>query len=256
MRTRWLGALGLMLVLAAPAAAVPGITVVDRGSCVVAGGIRNEDGTPAKAWDMWQEIYQTGAPTWLQAHTHHGAECITNVSGVTSWWFAHRVPSRPASAPTIVPAHNGLTVYTVQGRVHTAGDVGPGNQAYLGIHLLVQGSDFNYPVNDPSAPPLAKTGSVSIFKNEFPNQVPSPGTLTIANQILRFAPHAAYPIPASGALGYYTFFAGSGTLRMRGVVVAMATGKTLVVPRNTAATITANAAGMLAATELVPGAHP
>ena len=43
----------------------------------------------------------TSWSTWLQAHTHHGAECIMNVYGVTGWWFAH---ATPGAAPTTVPA--------------------------------------------------------------------------------------------------------------------------------------------------------
>jgi len=122
-------------------------------------------------------------------------------------------------------------------------------QAYLGIHLLEQGSDFNYPVTDPSAPPVVKTNSYSVFKSDMPNQVPSLGTVTIANRVLRFVPHAVYAIPASAALGYATLFE-------KGVRTAMAPGATITVPRNTAVTITATMATTLAATELIPGAHP
>jgi len=255
MLPRWVCALGLVTALAAPARGAGGVTVVYHGNCVVAGGIRAQDGTPAKAWDMWQEIYLTGAPTWLAPHTHRGAECITTVYGVTSWWFAHgdRAPNAP---PTIVPVAAGQTVYTQQGRPHTAGDVGPTLQAYLGIHLLEQGSDFNYPAPDPSAPPQVKTNSYSVFKNEMPNQVPSHGTLTIANQVLRFVPHATFAIPASPALGYYTVIAGGATMLEKGAHIAMPAGATITVPRNTAVTITATMATSLAATELIPGAHP
>jgi hypothetical protein len=255
MLPRWVYVLGLVAALAAPARGAAGVTVVYHGNCVVVGGIRAQDGTPAKAWDMWQEIYLTGAPTWLGAHTHRGAECITAVYGVTSWWFAHG-DSAPNAPPTIVPVAAGRTVYTQQDRVHTAGDVGPTLQAYLGIHLLEQGSDFNYPVTDPSAPPVIKTNSYSIFKSEMPNQVPSPGTVTIASQVLRFVRHAAYAIPASPALGYYTVVAGGATLLEKGVRTTMAPGSTITVPRNTAVTITATMATTLAATELIPGAHP
>jgi hypothetical protein len=255
MLPRWILTLTFAAALAAPATGTPGVTVVYHGNCVVAGGVRAQDGTPAKAWDMWQEIYMTGAPTWLGAHTHRGAECITAVYGVTSWWFAHgdRAPNAP---PTIVPVAAGETVYTVQGRTHTTGDIGPTLQAYLGIHLLEQGSDFNYPVNDPSAPPQVKTNSYSIFKNEMPNQVPSVGTVTIANQILRVVRGASYPIAASPALGYYTVVAGGATLHEGNVVVAMPPGKTFTLPRNHAAIIVATMATSVAATELIPGAHP
>ncbi len=240
----------------APAAVAHGVKVVYSGSCVVVGGIRTQTGAPAKAWDMWQEIFSTGT-TWLAAHTHHGAECIMNVSGVTSWWFAHGDAS-PSAPPTTVPASNGKTVYTIQGRVHTAGNLGPGPQAYLGIHLLEQGSAFNYPVTDPSAPPVSPTKNtfISIFKNEMPNQVPSPGTFTIANQIVELEPGAVYPIRASGALGYYTIAGGGAVMTgSDGTQTPMPLGKTITLPRHTGTTITASAMRtLLVATELVP--HP
>jgi hypothetical protein len=202
---------------------------------------------------MWQEIFSTGT-TWLQAHTHHGAECIMNVSGVTSWWFAHGDAS-PSAPPTIIPASNGKTVYTVQGRVHTAGNIGPGSQAYLGIHLLEQGSAFNYPVTDPSAPPVppAKNMYISIFKNEMPNQAPSPGTVTIANQILELQPGASYSIRASSALGYYTIVCGGAAMTVNGAPAPMPLGKTITLARGVGTTITASAMRtMLVATQLVP----
>jgi hypothetical protein len=243
--------------LPSPAIAAPGAAVVYRGSCVVRGGIRTQTGAPVKAWDMWQEIFSTGT-TWLAAHTHHGAECIMNVSGVTSWWFAHGDAS-PSAPPTIVPASTGKTVYTVQGRVHTAGNLGPGSQAYLGIHLLEQGSSFSYPSSDPSAPPVPPTKNqyISIFKNEMPNQSPSAGTVTIANQIVELRPGASYTIQPSPALGYYTIVCGGASMTQGGAPVAMPLGKTMTLPRNTGTTITASAMRtMLVATELIPGAHP
>jgi hypothetical protein len=258
-----LGRIALLLIcaLCAVATANPGgasaagtAKIVYRGSCVVVGGIRTQSGAPVKAWDMWQEIFMTGAPTWLEAHTHHGAECIMNVYGVTSWWFEHRTAS-PSAPPTIVPATAGKTVYTVQGRVHTAGNVGPMAQAYLGIHLLEQGSQFNYvasPYPSTAPSPVQKTNPISIFKNEMPNQVPSAGTVTIANQMIAFEPGNSYAITASSALGYYTVVTGHATMTIGGAATAMPPGKTITLPRNAAATITASAPTMLAATELVP----
>ena len=251
---RWVFGLAAVAVLSVPALAAPQVSVVYRGACVVSGGITTPLGKPVKAWDMWQEIFQTGAPTWLQAHTHHGAECITNVSGVTSWWFAHA--TSPSSAPTIVPAGKHLTVYTVQGRVHTAGNVGPATQSYLGIHLLQQGSAFNYPTMDPSAPPVVVTSPHSVFKSEFPNQVPSTGTVTIANQMIAFQAGAEYAIAASQSLGYYTVVDGDAKLSMNNTTTSMVVNHTYLVPRNVAATIAASRPTVIAATELVPGAHP
>jgi len=258
-----LGRIALLLTLAlclvagsspGRAGAANSAKVVYRGNCVVVGGVRTQSGAPVKAWDMWQEIFLTGAPTWLAAHTHHGAECIMNVYGVTSWWFEHGAAS-PSAPPTIVPVSPGQTAYTVQGRVHTAGDLGPKAQAYLGIHLLEQGSEFSYtpspyPITAPS--PVQKTSPVSIFKNEMQNQVPSPGTVTIANQMIAFEPGASYTIAASPALGYYTVVTGGATIRTGGTTMPMAPGKTITLPRNAAAQITATLPTMLAATELVP----
>lgn len=255
-RAVWM--LGAVLALAVPAAAAPssGVRVVAKGTCVVQGGIRAQDGTPAKAWDMWQEIFVTSWPTWLQVHTHRGAECIMNVYGVTGWWFAHGGAS-PNSPPTIVPVAYGKTVYTVQGRVHTAGNVEPRMQGYFGIHLLEQGSQFNYPVNDPSAPPFAKTIPLSVFKNEFPNQVPSVGTVTIANQVIELAKGATFDVAASQSLGYYTFVGGGGTVTLAGKPAApIVPGTTYPVGRNQRATFTTTIPSLLIATELVPGPHP
>jgi hypothetical protein len=236
------------------AGAANGAKVVYSGSCVVVGGIRTQSGAPVKAWEMWQEIFLTGAPTWLQAHTHHGAECIMNVYGVTSWWFEHGAASRSAP-PTIVPVSPGHTAYTVQGRVHTAGDLGPGAQAYLGIHLLEQGSEFSYtpsPFPSTAPSPVQKTSPVSIFKNKMQYQVPSRGTVTIKNQMIAFESGAAYTIDASPALGYYTVVTGGATIALGGTTLLMAAGKTITLPRNVAAKITATLPTMLAATELVP----
>ena len=227
-----------------------GVTILWHGKCRVDGGIKTQTGAPVKAWDFWQEIFQTGAPTWLAAHTHHGAECIMNVQGVTSWWFAHRTDA-PDSPPTIVPVHRGETVYTVQGRVHTAGDVGPEKQAYLGIHVLEQGSNFNYPVDDPSAPPQSKTEPLSIFKNELQYQVPSKGTFTIYNYIISMSRNATYHIFRFNQLGYYTVFEGGAMLNIPGRrPEPMVKGKMLLVPRDTAATITTRGDALLAVTQL------
>jgi len=242
------------LAFAAPASAAGGTKVVANGACVVIGGIRTQSGTPAAAWDMWQEIFLTSSPTWLAAHTHHGAECVMNVYGVTSWWFAH-AGDAPSAPPTIVPLTFGKTAYTAQGSVHTAGDAGPRMQAYLGIHLLEQGSLFNYPVTDPSAPPVVKTNPISIFKNDMPNQVPSKGTLTIANQMIEFTPGGTLAIPASPALGYYTVVGGEARIAMGGAPELMLPGKTYIVGRGVAATIRAALPTSLVATELIPGIH-
>jgi hypothetical protein len=243
-----------VLALSAPAAAAGTTKVVAKGACVVRGGIVTQTGKAAAAWDMWQEIFLTGSPTWLQPHTHRGAECVMNVYGVTGWWFAHA--TTPTSAPTTVPLAYGQTAYTVQGRVHTAGDAGPQMQAYLGIHVLEQGSLFNYPANDAHAPAVVKTNPISIFKNDMPGQAPSRGTFTIANRLIEFTPGGSLALPASQALGYYAAIGGGATISVKGVATPMAAGKTYTVPRGAAAAITSALPTTVVATQLIPGAHP
>ena len=132
-------------------------------------------------------------------------------------------------------------------------------QAYLGIHLLEQGSAFSYvpsPYPSTAPSPVQKTSPVSIFKNEMPNQVPSRGTVTIANQMIAFEPGASYAIAASPALGYYTVVTGRAAITFNGTAKPMPPGTTITLPRNVAATIAAAQPTMLAATELVPQATP
>ncbi len=211
------------------------------------------------SWDVTQEIFQTGSPTWLQAHLHAGVECTMNVQGVTGWWFAANSPGAPA---TPFPATAGKTVYIPEGQVHTAGNPGPAvppyaaTQAYLGVHVLVHGTQFSYPVQYPSAPgPVRTTNPVSVFKNTFLDQPPVQGAFTIANQVLRLVPGSVYHIPASAGRGYYTVVSGAATANYGGTTVQLGPKNTAVVPRGTAATITATAPTMLADTELVPGIH-
>ncbi|HEY4439717.1 MAG TPA: hypothetical protein VGN14_04645 [Candidatus Elarobacter sp.] len=239
--------------MAAPAAAHPGVRVIAHGNCVVAGGIRTQSGAPVKAWDVWQEIFVTSWPTWLGAHTHHGAECIMNVYGVTGWWFAHG--TTPDSPPSIVAVTFGKTVYTASGRVHTAGNVEARMQGYLGIHVLEQGSDFNYPVADPSAPPVAKSLPISVFKHEFANESPTAGTVTIENQIMEIAKGAHLRL--AGSLSYYTFLGGAGTVTISGhAPQPIVAGTTYRVGRNEWIDAVLTTPAELVATEIVPGAHP
>src|ERR1700686_2048544 len=100
---RWVYLAIAFVALAVPVPAVaksPGVNVVAKGACVVQGGIHTQDGKTLAAWDMWQEIFLTSWPTWLQPHTHRGAECIMNVYGVTGWWF-EQGGATPGAAPTM-----------------------------------------------------------------------------------------------------------------------------------------------------------
>lgn len=221
------------------ASAANGVRVVYRGSCTVEGGLHDK----SKAWDVWQEIFQTGSPTWLHAHTHDGAECIMNVAGVTSWWFA---------PGTTVPVRTGQSVYTIEGRVHTAGNVSGRAMQYLGIHVLEQGAPFNRPVDDPHAPPLQSTALLSIFKREFPNQPPSAGTFTIENRIEEYSAGASYSRPASSALAYYTVVCGNAAITIGATTTPLRANESLAIPRGAAARIAAPVNALLAVTELVP----
>ncbi|MBV8299929.1 MAG: hypothetical protein JO083_10350 [Candidatus Eremiobacteraeota bacterium] len=117
--------------------------------------------------------------------------------------------------------------------------------------MLEQGSNFNYPVDDPSAPPQSKTEPVSIFKNELQYQVPSKGTFTIYNQIISMSPNAIYHIFKFNQLGYYTVFEGGAMLNIPGHrPEPMVKGKMLLIPRETAATITTRGNALLAVTQL------
>ena len=250
MVARFVLPLALALVAAvapAPAAPAPGVTVVYHGQCIVEQGVKS-------TWDVTQEIFQTGSPTWLQAHLHAGAECIMSVQGVTAWWMAANAPGGTAT-PFPVPA--GKTWYTPEGQVHTAGNPGPPGyaqtQQYLGIHVLVHGTAFNYPVNDASAPgPVQKTAPVSVFKNTFLGEPSFPGRFIIANQMLGFTAGAAYGIKPTPARSYFTVVTGAATARVGGKAVQLAPKATLIVPRGVAATITASETTMIAATELIP----
>ncbi len=236
-----------LLVASVPSvAATPGVTVLDRGRCVVTGGVAG--GARADAWDVTQEIFQTGFPTWLHAHTHQGAECITSVRGVTGWWFAgegiHDVPM-------------GRTLYTKQGRIHTAGNHGNVAQAYLGIHVLEAGTPFNTPTTAPNTPTPTVTGLVSIFKHTFATQPRGAGTFTIRNRFEAIANHSGYAMPASAALAYVGVAAGAIQMHIGATEVFLTAGSVTAIPRQTRARIEATMDGTrIAVTELVPGIAP
>jgi mannose-6-phosphate isomerase-like protein (cupin superfamily) len=245
-----LGAFAVVASSVSAAAMQPGVTVLYHGRCVVSEGVKS-------TWDVTQEIFQTGSPTWLPAHLHAGAECIMNVQGITAWWTAAAKPGAPA---TPFPVGGGKTLYVPEGQVHTAGNPGPSvppyvaTQAYMGIHVLIHGTAFNYPVDYPSAPgPVRKTAPVSIFKNTFTDQPSVRGPFTIANQVLQLAPGAVYTIPASPARGYYTVVTGSAISRRGPLIIRMVPKQTMIVPSGVSTFIRATAPTMLAATELIPG---
>jgi len=102
--------------IAGSAAAPPHLTVLARGECVGVGPI-------AGPWDVYEDMFQADAPTWLPAHTHRGIECTLGVRGTTMWWF-HGAGKHPIAA--------GSALLTPQGRVHTAGNDGPASMAYFG----------------------------------------------------------------------------------------------------------------------------
>jgi len=140
--------------VASTVAAPPHPTVLARGECVGAGPI-------AGPWDVYEDMFQADAPTWLPAHTHRGIECTLGVRGTTMWWF-HGAGKHP------IPV--GTALLTPQGRVHTAGNDGPAPMAYFATHILVAGSPYRTLVADPSAPAQVSTNGKSLFHSIFANQ--------------------------------------------------------------------------------------
>jgi hypothetical protein len=230
-----------------------GRTVTQHSHCVVVNGLAN----PNADWDVWQEIYQPAYPVWLKAHTHRGAECIMTFTGVTSWWFQHG--TGPDSPPTIVPVPIGKPLYTVEGRVHNAGNTSPRvSMAYLGIHVLETGSDFNYPAPgppvSPTATPLPANHEIRHFKYDFYQQKHLDGTFTIDNRIEVLPQGASYVRPGTQALAYYSVVTGSAVVTINHIGARMAENTSIAIPANTAATIAGTAAhAVLAVTVLLPG---
>jgi hypothetical protein len=151
--------LALAALLACSAAAVavaapPQIAVLARGICVGAGPI-------AGPWDVYEDMFQADAPTWLPAHTHRGIECTLGVRGTTMWWFH-------AAGKRAVPP--GTALLTPQGRVHTAGNDGPAPMTYFATHILVAGSPYRTLVADPTAPTQVSTNGKSLFHSVFADQ--------------------------------------------------------------------------------------
>ncbi len=240
--------------VAATGAARTGPAVIQHSHCVVAGGLAN----PNVDWDVWQEIYQPAYPVWLKAHTHRGAECIMTFTGVTSWWFQHG-GSGDSAPPTIVPVPVGKPLYTVEGRVHNAGNTSSRiSMAYLGIHVLESGSNFSYPAPgppvSPTATPLPANLEIRHFKYDFYQQKHLAGTFTIDNRIEVLAQGASYVRPGTPALAYYSVVTGSALVTMNGIGARMAQNTSIAIPANTAATIASTAPhAVLAVTVLLRG---
>lgn len=228
-------------------------TVVQHSHCVVAGGLTN----PNVDWDVWQEIYQPAYPIWLKAHTHRGAECIMTFTGVTSWWFQHG--AGPASPPTIVPVPVGKPLYTVEGRVHNAGNTSSRvSMAYLGIHVLETGTNFNYPAPgppvSPTATPQPANHEIKHFKYDFYQQKHLDGTFTIDNRIEVLAQGQSYVRPGTPALAYYSVVSGSAVVTINGIAARMAENTSIAIPANAAASIASTAPhAVLAVTVLLTG---
>ena len=151
--------LALAALLACSAAAVSvaapsQLTVLARGMCVGVGPI-------AGTWDVYEDMFQADAPTWLPAHTHEGVECTLGVRGTTMWWF-HGAGKHPIQV--------GTALLTPQGQVHTAGNDGPAPMAYFATHILVAGSPYRTLVADPTAPRVVSTNGKSLFHSIFANQ--------------------------------------------------------------------------------------
>jgi hypothetical protein len=155
--TKRLLALIITLASAGAASAVaagPEPVVLARGQCANIGPV-------AGRWDVYEDMFQADAPTWLPAHTHKGIECTLGIRGTTMWWF-HGTGKQPIGQST--------ALYTQPGRVHTAGNDGPAPMAYFATHVLVAGSPYRTLVADPTAPAQVSTNGKSLFHSIFPNQ--------------------------------------------------------------------------------------
>ena len=250
MQRRLVLTLAIVAALAAPAAARGGARVLQHSHCVVAGGLAH----PVD-WDVWQEIYQPAYPIWLTPHTHRGAECIMTVTGVASWWFKNAGPE-PSSPATIVPVPAGKPLYTEQGRVHDAGNETRRTMAYMGIHVLETGTQFNYPVTDPApkATPMPGATEIKHFKADFPQQPHLSGTFTIDNRIEALPRGASYVRRASQNLAYYSVVRGSALVTIGTIPARMAENTSVAIPRGAAATIAGAASNtVLAVTVLLAG---
>jgi len=203
MKKRSLALAIALLTTAAATSAVagpPGLTVLASGSCVAT--------TPvAGPWDVYEDMFQADAPTWLPAHTHNGIECTLGTRGTTMWWFS-------GSGKHPVPA--GSALFTVQGRVHTAGNDGPAPMTYFAVHVLVAGSPYRTLVDDPTAPKQVSTNGTSPFHNIFPNQPAIAGTFTTRLRVLSLAPGASFDGERTSGMAYYTVISGQVTVTTGG----------------------------------------
>jgi mannose-6-phosphate isomerase-like protein (cupin superfamily) len=240
----------IFALLAVPAPARGGAHILQHSHCVVAGGLAH----PVD-WDVWQEIYQPAYPIWLTPHTHRGAECVMTVTGVASWWYENGGPE-PSPAARIVRVPAGKPLYTEQGRVHDAGNETRRTMAYMGIHVLETGTQFNYPVTDPApkATPMPGATEIKHFKTDFPQQPHLGGTFTIDNRIEELPQGAAYSRRASQSLVYYSVVRGRALVTIGSVPARMAENTSVAIPRGAVATIASEAAHtVLAVTVLLPG---
>jgi quercetin dioxygenase-like cupin family protein len=211
MRKRFLATLAMVL-LVAPAYAgaadhkQTGLTILVGGDCVAQRPV-------AGPWDVYEDMFAADAPTWLPTHTHNGIECTLGTRGTTMWWFA---------GTGKVPIKAGTALYTIQGRVHTAGNDGPAPMTYFAVHVLVAGSPYRTLVPDPKAPKVVSTNGASLFHNIFPNQPAIAGTFTTRLRLYSLASGGSFGETRNRGVSYYTVVSGSVAVTVGGTTTTYA----------------------------------
>lgn len=224
MQTLAKGALAIALLFSTTAAAAghaatPSPMHVDySGVCAVPNGVSGN-------WDVYQEIFQAGAPTWLPAHIHDGVECTVTIKGTADWWLLHR---------GIIPLPSGKTFYTPEHAVHTAGNAVDPAMAYLAIHVITAGDPFRRLVSAPTAPKQVTTDTKSIFKSIYTNQPSSHRGFDVVQRLETLAPGGSYSLAPSTALAYYTVTNGSAVFTVGTTPHTLGQFQKIVVPRGTA----------------------
>lgn len=221
------GALAIALMMATTAASAERagadspMHVEYSGLCSVPAGVSGN-------WDVYQEIFQAGAPTWLPTHIHDGVECTTTIRSAADWWVLHR---------GIIPLPVGKTFNTPEHTVHTAGNAVDPTMQYMAIHVITAGDPFRRLVNAPSAPKQVTTATKSIFKSIYTNQPSSHRGFDVVQRLETLAPGGSYSVAPSSALAFYTMTRGSAVFTVGTIAHALGQFQKIVIPRGVALAI-------------------
>lgn len=221
MHTLAKGALAIALLLstaaatAAHSATVSPMHVDYSGVCSVPSGVSGN-------WDVYQEIFQAGAPTWLPAHIHDGVECTVTVQGTADWWLLRR---------GIIPLPIGKTFYTPEHAVHTAGNAVDPTMQYLAIHVITAGDPFRRLVNAPSAPKQVTTATKSVFESIYRDQPSSHRGFNVVQRLETLAPRSAYSVGPSTSLAFYTVTRGTAVFNVGKTPHTVGQFEKIVIPR-------------------------